>query len=69
MQAAGADITLLPASMQRYHQECVVYRTVAGDEAFTTPLHLVARRDAANPAAMRSALAARAYVSTKLPTR
>jgi DNA-binding transcriptional LysR family regulator len=49
--AAGAGITLVPASMQRYNQEGVVYRTVEGDEAFTAPLHLVTRRDAASPAA------------------
>jgi DNA-binding transcriptional LysR family regulator len=67
--AAGAGITLVPASMQRYNQESVVYRSVAGDEAFTAPLHLVTRRDAANPAAVRFAQAVRAYASAKRSTK
>jgi DNA-binding transcriptional LysR family regulator len=61
--AAGAGITLVPASMQRYQQESVVYCAVAGDEAFSAPLHLVTRRDAANPAAVRFAQAVLAFVS------
>lgn len=61
--AAGAGITLVPASMQRYQQEAVVYCAVAGDEAFSAPLHLVTRRDAANPAALRFAQAVLAFVS------
>jgi DNA-binding transcriptional LysR family regulator len=69
MQAAGAGITLVPASMLRYNQECVVYRTVAGDELLTTTLHLIKRRDAANPAAVGFAQAVRAHTSTKLATR
>jgi DNA-binding transcriptional LysR family regulator len=61
--AAGAGITLVPASMQRYQQESVVYCEVAGDEAFSAPLHLVTRRDAANPAAVRFAQAVLAFAS------
>ena len=61
--AAGAGITLVPASMQRYQQESVVYCAVAGDEAFSAPLHLVTRRDAANPAAVRFAKEVLAFVS------
>jgi DNA-binding transcriptional LysR family regulator len=61
--AAGGGITLVPASMQRYQQETVVYCAVAGDEAFSAPLHLVTRRDAANPAALRFAQAVLAFVS------
>ncbi len=62
--AAGAGITLVPASMQRYQQEAVVYCAIAGDEAFSAPLHLVTRRDAANPAALRFAQAVLAFVSS-----
>jgi hypothetical protein len=43
----------------------VVYCAVAGDEAFSAPLHLVTRRDAANPAALRFAQAVLAFVSPK----
>jgi DNA-binding transcriptional LysR family regulator len=62
--AAGAGITLVSASMQRYQQEAVVYCAIAGDEAFSAPLHLVTRRDAANPAALRFAPAVLAFVSS-----
>ena len=61
--AAGGGITLVPASMQRYQQESVVYCAVSGDEAFSAPLHLVTRRDAANPAALRFAQAVLAFAS------
>jgi DNA-binding transcriptional LysR family regulator len=63
--AAGGGVTLVPASMQRYNQESVVYRAVAGDEAFTAPLHLVTRHDAANPAALRFAQAVLDHVSDR----
>jgi DNA-binding transcriptional LysR family regulator len=60
--AAGAGITLVPASMQRYQQESVVYCAVAGDEAFSAPLHLVTHRESANPAAARFAQAVLDFV-------
>jgi DNA-binding transcriptional LysR family regulator len=50
--AAGAGVTLVPASMQRYTQESVVYCQLGRDQAFTAPLHLVTLRDSANPAAV-----------------
>ena len=49
--AAGGGVSLVPASMQRYHQESVRYCRVAGDHAFRAPLHLVTRQDLQNPAA------------------
>jgi DNA-binding transcriptional LysR family regulator len=49
--AAGGGISLVPASMHRYHQESVRYCRVAGDRAFHAPLHLVTRRELENPAA------------------
>lgn len=63
--AAGAGITLVPASMQRYQQESVAYRPVGGDEAFRAPLHLVTNRDLANPAALRFAQAVLAFVARR----
>ncbi|AME23018.1 LysR family transcriptional regulator [Burkholderia sp. PAMC 26561] len=63
--AAGAGITLVPASMQRYQQESVVYCVVAGDEAFSAPLHLVTHRSSANPAAARFAQAVLDFVVPK----
>jgi len=53
--AAGAGVTLVPASMQRYSQESVAYCLLDKDDAFTAPLHLVTARDVANPAAARFA--------------
>jgi DNA-binding transcriptional LysR family regulator len=53
--AAGTGVTIVPASMQRYQQESVVYCPIDSDEAITAPLHLVTRRDAGNPAAVRFA--------------
>jgi DNA-binding transcriptional LysR family regulator len=53
--AAGTGVTIVPASMQRYQQESVVYCPMESDEAITAPLHLVTRRDAGNPAAVRFA--------------
>ena len=53
--AAGTGVTIVPASMQRYQQESVVYCPMDSDEAITAPLHLVTRRDAGNPAAVRFA--------------
>jgi DNA-binding transcriptional LysR family regulator len=67
--AAGAGITLVPASMQRYNQESVVYRTVEGDAAFTAPLHLVTRRDGASPAAEKFAQEVLAGVSRSSAAR
>ncbi|WP_410800518.1 LysR substrate-binding domain-containing protein [Paraburkholderia sp. SIMBA_053] len=49
--AAGGGISLVPASMHRYHQESVRYCRVAGDHAFRAPLHLVTRDDSQSPAA------------------
>ncbi|HEV7832898.1 MAG TPA: hypothetical protein VGP09_05870 [Caballeronia sp.] len=42
-----------------------MYCAVAGDEAFSAPLHLVTRRDAANPAALQFAQAVLAFASPK----
>jgi DNA-binding transcriptional LysR family regulator len=67
--AAGGGITLVPASMQRYQQETVVYCAVGGDEAFSAPLHLVTLRDAANPAALQFAQAVLAFVSPNASTK
>ena len=53
--AAGAGVTLVPASMQRYSQESVAYCLLDKDDAFTAPLHLVTARDVVNPAAARFA--------------
>ena len=53
--AAGTGVTLVPASMQRYQQESVVYCPIDSDTAITAPLHLVTHRDAGNPAAVRFA--------------
>jgi DNA-binding transcriptional LysR family regulator len=53
--AAGTGVTLVPASMQRYQQESVVYCPIDSDAAITAPLHLVTHRDAGNPAAVRFA--------------
>lgn len=53
--AAGTGVTIVPASMQRYQQESVMYCPIDSDEAITAPLHLVTRRDAGNPAAVRFA--------------
>jgi DNA-binding transcriptional LysR family regulator len=61
--AAGAGVTLVPASMQRYHQESVVYRAIAGDEAFPAPLHLVTRQEGDHPVAQRFADTIRAYAT------
>ncbi|MGI4858391.1 MAG: LysR substrate-binding domain-containing protein [Janthinobacterium lividum] len=62
--ATGAGVTVVPASMQRYHQEDVVYRQVAGDRAFTAPLHLVTRHEAVNPAARRFAQSVTDFAAT-----
>jgi DNA-binding transcriptional LysR family regulator len=62
--AAGAGITLVPASMQRYQQESVVYREINGDDAFRAPLHLVTNRESANPAALQFAQAVMAFVKS-----
>jgi DNA-binding transcriptional LysR family regulator len=51
--AAGGGVSLVPASMQRYHQEGVRYCSVTGDHAFRAPLHLVTRSDLESPAAAR----------------
>lgn len=51
--AAGGGVSLVPASMQRYHQESVRYCRIAGDQAFYAPLHLVTRIDMKSPAAGR----------------
>jgi DNA-binding transcriptional LysR family regulator len=51
--AAGGGVSLVPASMQRYHQESVRYCRIAGDQAFYAPLHLVTRIDTKSPAAGR----------------
>jgi DNA-binding transcriptional LysR family regulator len=53
--AAGTGVTLVPASMQRYQQESVVYCAIDSETAITAPLHLVTHRDAGNPAATRFA--------------
>ena len=53
--AAGTGVTIVPASMQRYQQESVVYCPMDSDEVITAPLHLVTRRNAGNPAAVRFA--------------
>ncbi|MCP3710931.1 hypothetical protein M3I54_28820 [Paraburkholderia sp. CNPSo 3274] len=47
--AAGGGVTLVPASMRRYPQECVRDCRVAGDEAFRAPLHLVTKPAVRNP--------------------
>lgn len=60
--AAGAGITLVPASMQRYQQESVVYRQIGGDDAFRAPLHLVTNLESANPAASEFAHAVQAFI-------
>ncbi|MBW0448304.1 LysR family transcriptional regulator [bacterium M00.F.Ca.ET.228.01.1.1] len=49
--AAGGGVSIVPASMHRYHQESVRYCRVAGDHAFRAPLHLVTRRELQSPAA------------------
>ncbi|WOD15654.1 LysR family transcriptional regulator [Paraburkholderia kirstenboschensis] len=49
--AAGGGVSLVPASMHRYHQESVRYCRVTGDQAFHAPLHLVTRHDLQSPAA------------------
>lgn len=51
--AAGGGVSLVPASMARYHQESVCYCRVSGDQAFHAPLHLVTRDDMQSPAASR----------------
>jgi DNA-binding transcriptional LysR family regulator len=51
--AAGGGVSLVPASMERYHQESVRYCRVSGDQAFHAPLHLVTRADTLSPAAAR----------------
>lgn len=62
--ATGAGVTMVPASMQRYHQESVVYCPVAEDRAFTAPLHLVTQREAVNPAARRFAQVVTDFAAT-----
>jgi DNA-binding transcriptional LysR family regulator len=60
--AAGGGISLVPASMHRYHQESVRYCRVAGDHAFRAPLHLVTRDDSQSPAASHFRQALLAFV-------
>ncbi|MCY0389669.1 LysR substrate-binding domain-containing protein [Robbsia sp. Bb-Pol-6] len=62
--ATGAGVTVVPASMQRYHQESVVYCPVAEDQAFTAPLHLVTQHEAVNPAACRFARTVTDFAAT-----
>jgi DNA-binding transcriptional LysR family regulator len=59
--AAGTGITLVPASMQRYRQESVVYRTVLGGRAIRAPLNLVTHAALDNPAALRFAQTVKAF--------
>jgi DNA-binding transcriptional LysR family regulator len=59
--AAGTGITLVPASMQRYRQESVVYRTISGGRAIRAPLNLVTHAELDNPAALRFAQTVKAF--------
>jgi len=61
--AAGGGITLVPASMQRYQQKPWCIALLPATKRSPPPLHLVTRRDAANPAALRFAQAVLAFVS------
>jgi len=65
--AAGAGVTLVPASMQRYSQESVAYCLLDKDDAFTAPLHLVTARDVVNPAAARFAQTVIAFAQKARP--
>jgi DNA-binding transcriptional LysR family regulator len=65
--AAGGGVSLVPASMQRYHQESVRYCRIAGDQAFRAPLHLVTRIDMQAPAAARFRETLLAFVRTNPP--